>query len=220
MERHWTWIPHPATSPGHPASSQSKDGTQTPPNPVLIPDHTVRLPRPPCPPTPTMGPGSGPRGAPDCPVGPFQSRPGPLCLRPLTASGQAARHCICGRPTLHMCPEQAKHVRTGSGWWGEACLEREAGRPSGSSAAATPFLLEPRPSQSPVSPIPAATRHPSEARAPLPRSAFSSFTDSILRFPGGAAVKNLPASAADARDGSWTPGLGRSHGVGNGNLLQ
>ena len=37
-------------------------------------------------------------------------------------------------PTLYMCPEQAKHVRTGSGWWGEACLGREAGRPSGSWA--------------------------------------------------------------------------------------
>ena len=67
---------------------------------------------------------------------------------------------------------------------------------SPASAAATPFLLEPHPSRSPASPIPAATRHPSEARAPLPRSAFSSFIDSILCFPGGAAVKNLPASAA------------------------
>jgi len=33
-------------------------------------------------------------------------------------------------------------------------------------------------------------------------------------------VKNLPASAAAARDAGSIPGLGRSPGVGNGNLLQ
>ena len=33
-------------------------------------------------------------------------------------------------------------------------------------------------------------------------------------------VKNLPASAGDARDTDSNPGLGRSPGVGNGTLLQ
>ena len=33
-------------------------------------------------------------------------------------------------------------------------------------------------------------------------------------------VKNLPASAGDARDMGSIPGLGRSPGVRNGNLLQ
>ena len=33
-------------------------------------------------------------------------------------------------------------------------------------------------------------------------------------------VKNLPANAGDTRDVSSIPGLGRSPGVGNGNLLQ
>ena len=39
-------------------------------------------------------------------------------------------------------------------------------------------------------------------------------------FPGGAVLKNLPASAEDARDAGLIPGLGRSPGVGNGNPLQ
>ena len=38
-----------------------------------------------------------------------------------------------------------------------------------------------------------------------------------LNFSGGSAVKNLPA---DARDLGSIPGLGRSHGEGNGNPLQ
>ena len=33
-------------------------------------------------------------------------------------------------------------------------------------------------------------------------------------------VKNLPASAGDARDTGSIPGSGRSHGEGNGNPLQ
>ena len=33
-------------------------------------------------------------------------------------------------------------------------------------------------------------------------------------------VKNIPASAGDARDTGLIPGLGRSSGVGNGNPLQ
>ena len=36
-------------------------------------------------------------------------------------------------------------------------------------------------------------------------------------FPGGSAVKTSPASAIDV---GLTPGLGRSPGEGNGNLLQ
>ena len=32
-------------------------------------------------------------------------------------------------------------------------------------------------------------------------------------------VKNLPANVREARDGGSIPGLGRSPGVGNGNLL-
>ena len=38
--------------------------------------------------------------------------------------------------------------------------------------------------------------------------------------PGGAVVKNLLASAGDARDMGSIPGSGISPGVGNGNLLQ
>ena len=39
-------------------------------------------------------------------------------------------------------------------------------------------------------------------------------------FPGGAEVKNLPASVGDARDLGLIPGFGRSPGEGNGNPLQ
>ena len=39
-------------------------------------------------------------------------------------------------------------------------------------------------------------------------------------FPDDSAVKTPPASAGDARDSGSIPGLGRSPGVGNGNLLQ
>ena len=38
-----------------------------------------------------------------------------------------------------------------------------------------------------------------------------------LVFPGGSAVKNLPADAGDV---CWIPGLERFPGEGNGNLLQ
>ena len=41
-----------------------------------------------------------------------------------------------------------------------------------------------------------------------------------LGFPDGAGIKNLPANAGDIRDMDSVPGLGRSPGVGNGNLLQ
>ena len=46
------------------------------------------------------------------------------------------------------------------------------------------------------------------------------FQDTVYRymgFPGGAAVKNLPANAGDA---GLLPGSGKSPGGGNGNPLQ
>ena len=39
-------------------------------------------------------------------------------------------------------------------------------------------------------------------------------------FPDGAVVKSLLGSVGDARDMGLIPGLGRSLGIGNGNLLQ
>ena len=39
-------------------------------------------------------------------------------------------------------------------------------------------------------------------------------------FPGAPVVKNPPANAGDAWDFGSILGSGRSHGVGNGNLLQ
>ena len=42
----------------------------------------------------------------------------------------------------------------------------------------------------------------------------------IVDFPGGSVVKNLPVNAGDIRDSGLIPELGRSPGVGNGNLLQ
>ena len=41
-----------------------------------------------------------------------------------------------------------------------------------------------------------------------------------LGFPGGAVVKNPPASARDGRDMGSIPGSERSPGVANGNRLQ
>jgi len=41
-----------------------------------------------------------------------------------------------------------------------------------------------------------------------------------MGFPGGAVVKNPPASAGTAGDEGLIPGLGRSPGIGNGNTLQ
>ena len=41
-----------------------------------------------------------------------------------------------------------------------------------------------------------------------------------MGFPGGSAVKTLPANAEDMRDSGLIPGLGRSPGEGNGNPLQ
>ena len=40
------------------------------------------------------------------------------------------------------------------------------------------------------------------------------------RFPGGAVVKNPPASAGDVRDKGSIPGSGRSPGGGHGNPVQ
>ena len=40
-----------------------------------------------------------------------------------------------------------------------------------------------------------------------------------MGFPGGAVVKNLPASAVDIRDSGLIPATGRSPGRGNGHPL-
>ena len=42
----------------------------------------------------------------------------------------------------------------------------------------------------------------------------------MMGFPGGSVVKNSPANAGDTGDTGSIPGLGRSPGEGNGNLLQ
>ena len=41
-----------------------------------------------------------------------------------------------------------------------------------------------------------------------------------MGFPGGSVVKNPLVNAGDTRDAGLIPGLGRSLGEGNGNLLQ
>ena len=41
-----------------------------------------------------------------------------------------------------------------------------------------------------------------------------------MGFPGGAVVKNPPATSRDARDSGSIPGWGSSPEVGNGNPLQ
>jgi len=41
-----------------------------------------------------------------------------------------------------------------------------------------------------------------------------------MGLPGSSVVKNLPASVGDTEDVDSIPPLGRSSGVGNGNLLQ
>ena len=41
-----------------------------------------------------------------------------------------------------------------------------------------------------------------------------------MGFPGGSVIKNLPASAGDARDTGSIPGSGRYAGGGHGNPLQ
>ena len=43
---------------------------------------------------------------------------------------------------------------------------------------------------------------------------------SLLWFPGGSLVRNLPASAGETGDVGSIPGLGRSPGGGNGNPVQ
>ena len=39
-------------------------------------------------------------------------------------------------------------------------------------------------------------------------------------FPGDAVAKNPPANAGEVRETGWIPGLGRSPGGGNDDLLQ
>ena len=53
----------------------------------------------------------------------------------------------------------------------------------------------------------------------LVHMSFCTCTD-IHDFPAGAAVKNPPANAQEARDTGLIPGSGRSPGEGNGNPLQ
>ena len=48
-------------------------------------------------------------------------------------------------------------------------------------------------------------------------SAYNIILNVILGFPGGSLVKNSPTNAGDT---GLILGLGRSHGVGNGNTLQ
>ena len=49
---------------------------------------------------------------------------------------------------------------------------------------------------------------------------FVLFFNSILGFPGGSVVKNLPANAGNAGDTGSIPVWERSPGGGNGNPLQ
>ena len=42
---------------------------------------------------------------------------------------------------------------------------------------------------------------------------------SIMSFPGGSVVNNLPANTGDTRDAGLFPGLGRFLGGGNGNSV-
>ena len=52
-------------------------------------------------------------------------------------------------------------------------------------------------------------------------NAFMLFEASMfVLIPSGAMVKNLPASAGSVGDMDLIPGLGSSHGGGNGNPLQ
>ena len=54
----------------------------------------------------------------------------------------------------------------------------------------------------------------------LRRVHFSIRFSTLLGFPSGSVVKNLPAKAGDTRDVRSIPGSGRSYGGGNGNPLQ
>ena len=49
---------------------------------------------------------------------------------------------------------------------------------------------------------------------------FSVLYENLTVFPVGAVVKNLPASARDAKEASSILDSGRSHEIGNGNSLQ
>ena len=45
-------------------------------------------------------------------------------------------------------------------------------------------------------------------------------SQSSTGFPGGSVVKSLPANAEDTGDSGSNPGLGRTPGEGNGNMVQ
>ena len=53
-----------------------------------------------------------------------------------------------------------------------------------------------------------------------PVSYIGYISRSLSGFQIAPVVRNLPANAGDTRDVRSIPGLGRSPGVGNGNLLQ
>ena len=55
---------------------------------------------------------------------------------------------------------------------------------------------------------------------PIWRTLLNTHVCPIWGFPGGSAVKNLPANAGDAGDLGLIPGSGRSPGGGHGNPLQ
>ena len=54
----------------------------------------------------------------------------------------------------------------------------------------------------------------------MPHFIILQIVHSNVGFPGGSVVKNPPANAGDIGDVSSIPGLGRSPGGRNGNLLQ
>ena len=66
-------------------------------------------------------------------------------------------------------------------------------------------------------------KHQTDPNSPPPPALMNSsslVSWDMQGFPGGAVVKNLPASAGDARDTGLIPGWGRSPKGGNGNPLQ
>ena len=49
---------------------------------------------------------------------------------------------------------------------------------------------------------------------------FNKSLEELRGFPGDTALKNMPATAEDAKDMGSIPGSGRSSGKGNGNPLR
>ena len=57
-------------------------------------------------------------------------------------------------------------------------------------------------------------------KSPLILPCKNNYCTTQESFPGGMVVKDLPAHAQGSGDEGLIPGLGRSPGEGNGNLLQ